>query len=104
MSKITCHGMDNAPEVVQLAFEDMAIAPPVAHDQTAGLCGSIPPGTNGVFVDPRMRAAARIECPSANAQTAISKIAGSACRSKSAVLHRIDTLLPQALHQAGWCP
>jgi hypothetical protein len=51
VSKITCHGMDNAPEVVQLACENMATALRVAHEQTAGLCGSIPPGATGVLVD-----------------------------------------------------
>jgi hypothetical protein len=43
--------MDNALEVVQLACENMATALRVAHEQTAGLCGSIPPGATGVLVD-----------------------------------------------------
>jgi hypothetical protein len=44
-------GMHNAPEFVQLAFDDLEVSPEVTHHQSAVLGRSIQPCAHGIFVD-----------------------------------------------------
>ena len=44
-------GMHKAPELVQLAFNDMEVAPQGKHHQAAVWSGSLHPCATGVFVD-----------------------------------------------------
>jgi len=44
-------GMHKAPEFVELAFDDMEVAPQVKHHQSAVLGRSIQPCTHSIFVD-----------------------------------------------------
>lgn len=44
-------GMHKAPECVELAFDDMEIAPQVQHHQAAVLGRAIQPCTHSIFVD-----------------------------------------------------
>jgi hypothetical protein len=91
--------MDKAPPLVQLAFSDGHVPPPIQQDLSTMLHRPVQPVTGRILIC-TIRAALRREFPSAKARIAISNIAGSAFKSESPSRTAPSYSAPQARHNA----